>query len=467
MSPLHQSSQANSHADDLHINPLYASASGFSAVPRHRIPDNPMPADTALAIIRDELILDGNARQNLATFCTTWMEPQARELIAECLDKNMIDKDEYPQTAELERRCINIIANLWHASDPDATGCSTTGSSEAIMLGALTLKWRWRDRRKAAGLPTDRPNLVMGTNVHVCWQKFCRYWDVEPRMVPMTREHMSLNGQQAIELCDENTIGVVTVLGSTEDGRYDPVAEIAAELDQLSDDRGIDVPIHVDAASGGFVAPFLQPAFVWDFQLPRVQSINASGHKYGLVYPGVGWVIWRDAAALPDELVFRCNVLGGDLATFSLNFSRPGAHVAAQYYNFLRLGFEGYRRLQQTCQDVALHLASEIGKMDAFELLSDGGDLPVFGFKLRDDITNYTVYDLSDRLRQHGWQIPAYTLPPDLEHVAMMRIVVRPGMSMDLASMLLDNIRHHVDQLSPAPPPVAIPPHHKAPAFHH
>jgi glutamate decarboxylase len=467
MSPLHQSSQANSHADDLHINPLYATSSGFSGVPRHRIPDNPMPADTALAIIRDELILDGNARQNLATFCTTWMEPQARELIAECLDKNMIDKDEYPQTAELERRCINIIANLWHASDPDATGCSTTGSSEAIMLGALTLKWRWRDRRKAAGLPTDRPNLVMGTNVHVCWEKFCRYWDVEPRMVPMTREHMSLNGQRAIELCDENTIGVVTVLGSTEDGRYDPVAEIAAELDQLSDDRGIDVPIHVDAASGGFVAPFLQPAFVWDFQLPRVQSINASGHKYGLVYPGVGWVIWRDAAALPDELVFRCNVLGGDLATFSLNFSRPGAHVAAQYYNFLRLGFEGYRRLQQTCQDVALHLAGEIGKMDAFELLSDGSDLPVFGFKLRDDITNYTVFDLSDRLRQHGWQIPAYTLPPDLAHVAIMRIVVRPGMSMDLASMLLDNIRHHVDQLTPAPPPVVIPPHHRAPAFHH
>jgi glutamate decarboxylase len=467
MSPLHQNSNANGHVDDLYVNPLYASTVGFSSVPRHRIPDNPMPPDTALAVIRDELILDGNARQNLATFCTTWMEPQAGQLIADCLAKNMIDKDEYPQTAELEHRCVNILANLWHAQDPEATGCSTTGSSEAVMLGGMALKWRWRDRRRAAGLSTDRPNLVMGTNVHVCWQKFCRYWDVEPRMVPMTREHMSLDGARVTAMCDENTIGVVAVLGSTEDGRYDPVAEIAADLDNLADERGIDVPLHIDAASGGFVAPFLQPALVWDFQLPRVQSINVSGHKYGLVYPGVGWIIWRDAAALPDELVFRCNVLGGDLATFSLNFSRPGAQVVAQYYNFLRLGFEGYRRLQQTCQDVALHLSSEIAKIDALELVSDGSDLPVFGFMLREDITNYTVFDLSDRLRQHGWQLPAYTLPADLEDVAIMRIVVRPGFSMDLASMLLDDIRRYVGLLSATPQPTVTPAHHKAHAFHH
>jgi glutamate decarboxylase len=457
----------HSQVGDLSINPLYANSSSFAGVPKHRLPDNPMSADTALAVIRDELILDGNARQNLATFCTTWMEPQASALMADCLAKNMIDKDEYPQTAELERRCVNIIANLWHAQDPEATGCSTTGSSEAVMLGGMALKWRWRARRSAAGEAVDRPNLVMGSNVHVCWQKFCRYWDVEPRMVPMTREQMGLDGRRVAEMCDENTIGVVAVLGSTEDGRYDPVADIAAELDVLADEGGVDVPLHVDAASGGFVAPFLQPALVWDFQLPRVQSINVSGHKYGLVYPGVGWIVWRDAAALPEELVFRVNVLGGDMATFALNFSRPGAQVAAQYYNFLRLGFEGYRRLQQTCQDVALYLSGEISDIKEFELLSDGSDLPVFGFKLRDEVTNFTVFDLSDRLRQHGWQVPAYTLPPDLTDVAIMRIVVRPGLSMDLATMLLRDIRHHVELLSAAPTPATTPAHHRAHAFHH
>ena len=464
MSPLHQRSHRANHVDDVNVNPLYAHTAN---VPRHRLPDNPMSPDTALAVIRDELILDGNARQNLATFCTTWMEPQAGQLIADCLAKNMIDKDEYPQTAELERRCVNIIAHLWHATDPEATGCSTTGSSEAVMLGGMALKWRWRERRREAGLSTDRPNLVMGTNVHVCWQKFCRYWDVEPRLVPMTREHMSLDGPRVVAQCDENTIGVIAVLGSTEDGRYDPVADIAADLDRLADERGIDVPLHIDAASGGFVAPFLQPGLVWDFQLPRVQSINVSGHKYGLVYPGVGWIIWRAAAALPDDLVFRCNVLGGDMATFSLNFSRPGAQVAAQYYNFLRLGFEGYRRLQQTCQDVAMYLSGEIGKMEQFELLSDGSDLPVFAFTLQPDITNFTVFDLSDRLRQNGWQVPAYTLPPDLEHLAIMRIVVRPGLSMDLASMLVADIRRHVDHLAVTPQPENAPAHHAAHAFHH
>jgi glutamate decarboxylase len=467
MSPLHQRAHVSRRADELTVYPLYASSPDFAGVPRYRIPDNPMPADTALAVIRDELILDGNARQNLATFCTTWMEPQAGELMTDCFAKNMIDKDEYPQTAELEHRCVNILANLWHAEDPEATGCSTTGSSEAVMLAGMALKWRWRERRRAAGQSTDRPNLVMGSNVHVCWQKFCKYWDVEQRMVPMTREHMSLDGPRVTVLCDENTIGVVTVLGSTEDGRYDPVADIAGALDQLQAERGVDVPLHVDAASGGFVAPFLQPALMWDFRLPRVQSINVSGHKYGLVYPGVGWIIWRNSDALPEDLVFHVNVLGGDMATFALNFSRPGAQVAAQYYNFLRFGFEGYRRLQQACQDVALHLSTEIAKIGAFELLSDGSDLPVFGFKLRDEVTNFTVFDLSDRLRQRGWQVPAYTLPPNLEDVAIMRIVVRPGFSMDLASILLDDVRHQVDLLSATPQPAVKPTHHQLHAFHH
>ncbi|MBO0775837.1 MAG: glutamate decarboxylase [Actinobacteria bacterium] len=406
---------------------------------------------TALQVVRDELILDGNARLNLATFVTTWMEPQARQLMTECLDKNMIDKDEYPQTAELESRCVSILADLWHApGGGEATGCSTTGSSEACMLGGMALLWRWREGRRRAGADTARPNLVMGANVQVCWEKFCRYWQVEPRLVPMKPGRLHLTGPEAAARCDENTIGVVAILGSTMDGSYEPVAGISAELDRLAAAGGPDVPVHVDGASGGFVAPFLQPDLEWDFRVPRVASINASGHKYGLVYPGVGWIVWRDAQALPEDLVFRVNYLGGEMPTFALNFSRPGAHVAAQYYNFLRLGFDGYRQVQQACQDVALHLSGQIAAMGPFELLTDGSELPVFAFRLRDD-SGASVFDLSERLRERGWLVPAYTFPEDMTGTAVLRIVVRNGFSRDLADLLLADIRRHLRALGRHP----------------
>ena len=332
-------------------------------------------------------MLDGNARLNVATFVTTWMEPQAEKLMAECFDKNMIDKDEYPQTAEIEMRCVNILSRLWHAPDADeATGCSTTGSSEAAMLGGLALKRRWQHRRKAAGEPADRPNIVMGINVQVCWEKFANYWDVEMRLVPMEGDRFHLSAAEAVELCDENTIGVVAILGSTFDGSYEPVEEICDALDAFQSETGIDVPVHVDGASGAFVAPFLDPDLVWDFRLPRVASINASGHKYGLVHPGVGWVVWRDAASLPEDLIFWVNYLGDNMPTFALNFSRPGAQVVAQYYNFLRLGFDGYRIVQGYAREVATRLSARIAELGPFELITKGDELPVFAFRLRDEI---------------------------------------------------------------------------------
>jgi glutamate decarboxylase len=291
----------------------------------------------------------------------------------------------------------------------------------------------------------------MGSNVQVCWEKFCRYWEVEPRYVPMVQGRLHLGAAEAAAKCDENTIGVVAIMGSTMDGSYEPVAHISAALDGLQESAGIDVPIHVDAASGGFVAPFLQPHIEWDFRVPRVASINSSGHKYGLVYPGVGWVVWRDADALPEDLIFKVNYLGGQMPTFALNFSRPGAQVAAQYYNFVRLGHGGYRHVQQTCQDIARHLSAEIAKIGPFELLTDGSDLPVFAFKLRDDVTGYSVFDLSERLRMRGWQVPAYTFPENLTDVAVMRIVVRNGFSRDLANLLLDDMRLQVQVLEHHP----------------
>jgi glutamate decarboxylase len=446
--PLHNKTDEDVELD---LNPMCVRELGHQ-VPRFRIPPNGMLPATALQVVRDELILDGNARLNLATFVTTWMEPEAERLMAGCFDKNMIDKDEYPQTAELERRCVNILSNLWHAPDgSEAPGCSTTGSSEGCMLGGMALLWRWRARRQAAGLGTSRPNLVMGANVQVCWKKFCRYWQVEPRLVPMIPGRMHLRGAEAAAQCDENTIGVVAIMGSTMDGSYEPVAEISAALDRLAASDGPDVPVHVDAASGGFVAPFIQPDLVWDFRVPRVASINASGHKYGLVYPGVGWIVWRDRDSLPEDLVFQVNYLGGNTPTFALNFSRPGAHVAAQYYNFLRLGFDGYRRVQQACQDVAMYLSGEIARMGPFELLTDGSELPVFAFKIRNEVTGYNVFDVSERLRMRGWQVPAYTFPEDMTGTAVMRIVVRNGFSKDMAGLLLDDLRQQVKLLGAHP----------------
>ena len=426
------------------ITPTYASRALTSAVPKYEITEGEMPPAVAYNLIRDELALDGNSRLNLATFVTTWMEPEAKQLMAETFDKNMIDKDEYPQTAEIELRCVNMIARLWNApKGAAATSCSTIGSSEAAMLGGMALKWQWRYRRQKEGKPTDKPNLVMGINVQVCWEKFCRYWEVEPRFVPMEGNRFHLEATEAIKLIDENTIGVIAIMGSTFDGSYEPVQEINDVLEKLNRETGWQVPLHVDGASGGFIAPFLDPDLVWDFRLKWVKSINAPGHKYGLVYPGVGWIIWRDRQELPEELIFHCNYLGSDLPNFTLNFSRPGNQVVAQYYNFLLLGKEGYRQIHQACRDTALYLSGEIAKMGPFELITDGSTIPVFAWKLKETIsdqTNYSLFDLADKLRERGWLVPAYTMPKNRQDLTVHRVVIKEGFSRDMADLLLRDI---------------------------
>ena len=437
----HESGEANAFLGS--ANP--ALERGINA-PLHALAPEPVPADVAYQLVRDELLIDGNAQLNLATFVTTWMEPQAQALMGDAVAKNMIDKDEYPQTAEIENRCVAILADLWHAPDHDvATGCSTTGSSEACMLAGMALKRRWQQRTGRD--PQRRPNLVMGANVQVCWEKFCNYWEVEPRLVPMEGDRYHLDAAGAVARCDENTIGVVAVLGSTFDGSYEPVADIAAALDALAAGGGPNVPVHVDGASGAMIAPFLDPDLVWDFRLPRVASINTSGHKYGLVYPGVGWAVWRDAAALPEELVFRVNYLGGDMPTFALNFSRPGAQVVAQYYTFLRLGFAGMRAVQQSSRDVATGLAAKIGEMAEYRLISRGDELPVFAFTTAEHVSGWDVFAVSRGLREYGWQVPAYTFPRDRTDLAVLRVVCRNGFSHDLAELFFHHLRAVTDRL--------------------
>ncbi|MCU0298106.1 MAG: glutamate decarboxylase [Candidatus Nanopelagicales bacterium] len=452
--------------EKLYLTPMFARFSEESAVNTTGLEAMGRRPDVAYQLIHDELMLDGNARQNLATFVTTYMDDYADRLFAETYDKNMIDKDEYPQTAALESRCVSIIANLWNSPEgSNAIGTSTIGSSEAVMLAGMALKRRYQQRQRAAGKP-EKPNLVMGQNVQVVWEKFCRYWDVEPRYAPLTSDQLYLTPERATALVDENTIGVVAILGSTFDGTYEPVKEICDALDVVQQEKGWDIPVHVDAASGGFVAPFLDPDLLWDFRLPRVHSINSSGHKYGLVYPGVGWVVWREHECVPDDLVFHVNYLGGDMPTFTLNFSRPGSQVVLQYYRFVQLGFEGYQQIQSASRTVAMYLSSEIAKMAPFELLSDGSHLPVFLFTLKPDRKNYSVFDVSAKLRERGWQVPAYTMPPNAEDLAGLRIVVRNGFGRDLADLLLADLRHAVDYFENLDGPIPHDPDHSA-SFSH
>ncbi len=449
---------------DLELSPAYGSRAMTEPVPRYTLPEAEMPPATAYRLIHDELMLDGNARLNLATFVTTWMEPEAEQLLAETFDKNMIDKDEYPQTAEIETRCVNMVARLFHApEDTDAVGVSTIGSSEAVMLAGMALKWNWRKRRQAAGKPSGQPNLILGANVQVVWEKFCRYWEIEPRYIPMREGCYVIEPDEVIARIDENTIGVVAILGTTFTGEFEPVEAIHDAVVAHNAAQGLAVPLHIDAASGGFVAPFIHPQLRWDFRLLNVVSINVSGHKYGLVYPGVGWAVWRDRQYLPEELVFHVNYLGGDMPTFTLNFSRPGNQVVGQYYNFLRLGRDGYTRIISTLRDTATHLSACIVELGPFELLSDGSMIPVFAFRLK-DASRYSVYDISERLRTHGWQIPAYTMPPDATEIAVLRIVVREGFSRDMADMLIADMTRVVNELDASPP---LHPGKPTQGFHH
>lgn len=451
------------HSKDsrIELNPLFTRDEEATDIPRYKIPEEENLPSTAYQFVHDESMLDGNARLNLATFVSTWMEDEAQRLYLESADKNMIDKDEYPRTAEIETRCWRMLADLWHAPDVErAIGCSTVGSSEACMLGGLALKRRWQHARRERGLSTERPNLVLSSAVQGCWEKFCNYFDVEARYVPISMEHKVLDGHDLDSYIDENTIGVVAIMGVTYTGMYEPVKQIAEVLDQIESERGLDIPIHVDGASGGMIAPFIQEDLEWDFRIPRVASISTSAHKYGLVYPGLGWVVWRDTDVLPDDLVFKVSYLGGEMPTFALNFSRPGAQVLLQYYLFLRLGKEGYRRVQQATQDVAVYLSSSIGEMPQFELWNDGTDIPVFAWSMKEGHTkNWNLYHLSERLRTKGWLVPAYPMPADVEALTVQRVVVRNGFSHDLAKQFLADLKDEVDYLDSLDGPMPEPNH--------
>ncbi len=454
--PLHKRVSLRDELNDS----IYGGKDLLTTLPSHLFPPGEMRPTDAYQAIADELLLDGNARQNLATFCQTWEEPEIHKLMDLSMDKNMIDKDEYPQTAEIERRCVQMLADLWNAPEGfEAVGCSAIGSSEACMLGGMAAKWRWRAKRQAEGKPTDKPNMVCGP-VQVVWHKFAKYWDVEMREIPMSPGKYCMDVEQMLERIDENTIMVVPTFGVTYTGVYEPVLELSRALDKLAEETGLDVDIHVDGASGAFLAPFCAPDIVWDFRIPRVKSISTSGHKFGLAPLGVGWVLWRDKADLPDDLIFHVTYLGGDMPVFQINFSRPAGQIVAQYYNFVRLGMEGYKNVHDSCYATSKYLADEIAKLGPFDMLCDGNPLtgiPSVAWRIRDGADpGYTLYDLADRLRVRGWQVPAYPLTGSVSDISVQRILVRQGVSRDLCFLLLDDIRQAIGHFSKHPVSVGM-----------
>ncbi|KAH7372807.1 hypothetical protein KP509_17G022200 [Ceratopteris richardii] len=449
------------HGFSENLHSTFASRYVQTSLPRFSMPANEISKEAAYQIISDELMLDGNPRLNLASFVTTWMEPECDKLICESLNKNYIDMDEYPVTTELQDRCVNMIARLFNAPLRDgesAFGVGTVGSSEAIMLAGLAFKRKWQNKCKSEGRPFDKPNIVTGANVQVCWEKFARYFEVELKDVKLRDGYYIMDPEKAVDLVDENTICVCAILGSTYNGEFEDVQKLNELLEEKNKKTGWDTPIHVDAASGGFLAPFLYPELEWDFRLSCVRSINVSGHKYGLVYPGIGWVIWKSKQDLPEELIFHVNYLGSDQPTFTLNFSKGAGQIIAQYYQFIRLGFEGYKSIMENCRENARILRDEILKTGRFDILSKDMGVPLVAFSLKDK-SQHDEYEIADHLRRYGWIVPAYTMAPDAQHVSLLRVVVREDFSRTLAERLVRDVRKVLLYLDARPPKSIEHPH--------
>ena len=437
-----------------YLDPIFGNPNEDADLPKYKLARESMQADVAYRMVKDELEDEGNARQNLATFCQTYMEPEATQLMAETLEKNAIDKSEYPRTTEIENRCVNILADLWHApKDGNYLGTSTVGSSEACMLGGLAMKFAWRKRAEKLGLDLNahKPNLVISSSYQVCWEKFCTYWDIELREVPLDENDLSLNMDTVMDYVDEYTIGIVGIMGITYTGRYDNIKKLNDLVEEYNKHTDYKVYIHVDAASGGFYTPFVEPEIEWDFKLKNVVSINSSGHKYGLVYPGIGWVLWRDAKFVPQDLIFNVSYLGGEMPTMAINFSRSASQIIGQYYNFVRYGFDGYREIHQRTHEVAKYIIKEIKKTGRFKVVNGAQHLPILSYALKDDhAQEWNLYDLSDRLRMRGWQVPTYPMPDNLNNLIVQRIVCRADLGMNVAIEFIEDFKACLEELDHA-----------------
>lgn len=429
--------------------PIYGSAESDKILPRNHLKQKSLDPRIAYRMIADESLHDSNPRYNLATFVQTYMEPEAEQILIDTISVNAIDKTEYPQTIEIEKRCVNILANLWNIGENNSyMGTSTIGSSEACILAGIAMIFRWKKEATKQGIPYGKLNLVISSGVQVVWEKFGVYWDIELRTIPMTNiEELRLDPKEALKKCNEYTIGIVAIMGITYTGLFDDVVALNEEVEQYNSTHKISLPIHVDAASGGLYLPFMNPNLKWDFRIKNVVSINTSGHKFGLVYPGVGWIIWRDKSFIDENLLFSVNYLGTSFSpSFQLNFSKPGSQIWGQYYNFVRFGFEGYQSIHEKSKDVALAFSKNLQEMGLFHIHNDGNNIPIVCWSLK-EVQRWDLYDLSELLKRNGWQVPAYPLPSNFKNVIIMRVVIKADFSMDQMSLFLGDIKNALEIL--------------------
>lgn len=439
---------------------VYGSDTMLKPSPVDRIPDEPTTPEIAYRMVKDETFSQTQTRLNMATFVTTYMDEYATRLMNEAIDVNYIDETEYPRIAVMTGKCINIMANLWNTPEKAEwkAGALAIGSSEACMLGGVAAWLRWRKRRQQAGKPFDKPNFVISAGLQVVWEKFSKLWQIEMRTVPLTLEKPTLDPEAALAICDENTICIVPIQGVTWTGLNDDVEALDKALDAYNARTGYEISIHVDAASGGYILPFLNPEVKWDFRLKWVLSISTSGHKFGLVYPGLGWVCWKGKEYLPEEMAFSVNYLGANITQVGLNFSRPAAQILGQYYQFIRLGFQGYKDVQFNSMEITRYAHSEIAKMGPFQNYSSEVVNPLFIWYMKPEYAataKWTLYDLQATLQQSGWMVPAYTLPENIDDYVVMRIVVRQGTSRDMIDMLLGDIRNAIAEFEKLEYPTA------------
>ncbi len=435
----------------LHFGSLYTD----HQLPHTKLAYSSIESNVAFNLIYEELELETNEKQNLATFCQTYMEPEADLLIKTSLSKNAIDKTEYPKVTDFENRCLKIIEHLWHGEN--TLGTSTIGSSEACMLAGINMKKRWQK----ANPNLTKPNLIISSCYQVCWEKFAVYFDVELKIIPISKYNISLDIDAALNLIDENTIGIVAIAGVTYTGLIDDIKYLDTQLTKYNSTANFKLYIHVDAASGGLYLPFIKPDIIWDFRLNNVISINASGHKSGLTYPGIGWILFKNNLHVEQEILFDVAYLGGSVSTMGINFSHSASHIVAQYYNFSRFGFSGYKKIHQKTHDVAKYIYTELKKLNIFSFINHAENMPVLCYSLKENV-NFNLYALSDELLKNSWQVPTYELPCNLEKITIQRIVIRADLSFEYAQNLINDIKNAVVKLEKNQTSVA-----KSPTFIH
>eukprot|EP00511_Aplanochytrium_stocchinoi_P009187 CAMPEP_0204863496 /NCGR_PEP_ID=MMETSP1348-20121228/3354_1 /ASSEMBLY_ACC=CAM_ASM_000700 /TAXON_ID=215587 /ORGANISM="Aplanochytrium stocchinoi, Strain GSBS06" /LENGTH=570 /DNA_ID=CAMNT_0052013835 /DNA_START=95 /DNA_END=1807 /DNA_ORIENTATION=+ len=465
--------------------PYYASRVCDESLQDDRLVEVGFPARYCLREVEDMHSLDFSQNLNTSSYVNVVAEPEEEEVALMGLKVNLADQTVYPASFRMHNKCVNIVANLWNCPKPKDfdnnggtyAGAGTVGSTEACLLSGLALKFRWRKwyarkyNKSEEEVLSIRPNLVISTLYQAAWEKLFKYFDIIPKFVRPSYKEMKIDPEKVGALIDEHTMGVVCIMGNHYSGHYDRVDLVDAIVEKVNKEKGLEVGIHVDAASGGFVAPFQEYLPPWDFRLKNVMSISASGHKFGEAVCGTGWLVWRQKERLAEHVAISVSYLGGHADSYTLNFSRPAAGLYSQMYKFFRLGREGYTQITENMMAVAKYIRDEIkgmkgedGVTPLFEILDDGdkGCLPVVAAMLNPDLhLPFDDVDLQYALVQGHWYVSGYAMafehPTQKTQLAlfhdqvssktMFRIVVKSNLTIRLAEHLVETFHGAIKYL--------------------